>query len=290
MIKQIYQDKKTVFSLEVFPPKRDDDLTFLYPTLDGLKELHPDFISVTYGAGGSTGKKTAAIASYIQNHCNIEALAHLTCIALTQPLLMELLEELKSDHIYNILALRGDRSADMSVETFNTRAFTYASDMVPLIKASAPFCIAGACYPEKHVEAPTMDEDLKHLCYKVSQGADFLITQLFFDNEMYYRFEEQARNRGISIPISTGIMPITSVNQIGTTISLSGAKIPKKLVTIIDKYKNDPEDMKKAGLDYAANQILELMEHQVDGIHLYTMNKLDISQFIFKNCKTTNLL
>lgn len=285
MINQIYQDNKTVFSLEVFPPKRDNDLSFLYPTLDGLKELNPDFISVTYGAGGSTSKKTVAIASYIQNQCGIEALAHLTCATLTKPLLIELLEELRTNQIHNILALRGDRPLDMSDEAFLNKTFTYASDMIAQIKDFAPFCVAGACYPEKHTEAATLKDDLEHLSYKVSQGADFLITQLFFDNDVFYQFEEQVRKMGITVPISAGIMPITSAKQIETTISLSGAKIPAKLSAILDKYGSCPDDMKKAGLDYATSQILDLLDHQVNGIHLYTMNKLDTSQIIFKNCK-----
>lgn len=285
MIKDIFRQKKTVFSLEVFPPKPDYDISKLYQTLDELKELSPDFISVTYGAGGSSAGKTIEIASYIQNNCNIEALAHLTCVDLTEYTLLQMIEQLKNSHIHNILALRGDRPDTMSPKQFQQRTYQHASDIIPIIKKNLSCCIAGACYPEKHPEALSFQTDLMYLKQKIDLGAEFFITQLFFDNHYFYKFMNKLEQMNIQIPICAGIMPITAVSQIHTTLELSGAYIPDKLKQIFVKYENNRVDFKKAGLDYAITQIYDLLEHQIQGIHLYTMNKADTSKFIFKQLK-----
>lgn len=286
MIKELYKKKKPVLSLEVFPPKRDDDVSLIYQALDEFKNLNPDFISVTYGAGGSSSKKTVSIASYIQNICNIEALAHFTCASLKEDELALFLAELKEKHIKNILALRGDHPKNMSLEEFNGRKYQYASDLITAILHTTPkdtISIGAACYPEKHIESSNREEDIIHLGKKVTCGVDFMITQLFFDNQVFYRFYDLIRSQSIQVPISVGIMPITSANQIQTIVELSGSKIPTKLSHMLAKYREKPEELKKAGLDFATNQISELMEFGVDGVHLYTMNKVEVAETIYKN-------
>ncbi len=283
MIKDIYRKKKTVFSLEVFPPKKENESSLIFPVLDELKNLNPDFISITYGAGGSTSKKTISIASYIQNECHIEALAHLTCASLDKQLLDQYLKELRENQIYNVLALRGDRPQEMSEEAFKNRTYGFAKDLVTIIKKDYKTCIGGACYPEIHPESHNLKEDMYYLKSKVDAGTDFLITQLFFDNTRFYNFFEEARNNGISIPISAGIMPITSPKQIQTIVALSGASIPSALSAIFTKYSDNPDDFKKAGLEYAINQINSLLDYGVPGIHLFSLNKVDVSTAIFKD-------
>ncbi len=283
MIKDIYSSKKNVFSLEVFPPKKDDDFPVLFNTLDELKNLKLDFISITYGAGGSTSKRTLDIASYVQNKCNIEALAHLTCVSLDECSFSQYFGELKANQINNVLALRGDRPKDMPDETFFNRPYKYALDLVNLIKQKSDTCIGGACYPEVHPESHNQEKDLLFLKAKVEAGIDFLLTQLFFDNKIFYSFYEQARKQGIDIPISAGIMPITAPSQINTIVNLSGASIPEELKVIFTKYENNADDFKKAGIEYATKQISELLDFGVQGIHLYTLNKADVSTAIFEN-------
>lgn len=276
MIKN-YFSKEPTLSFEVFPPKKDGDFTSAFSILDELGKLNPDFISVTYGAGGSKSKKTVEIASYIQNELKIPALAHLTCVGCKQDALMEVLNDLKAHNVNHVLALRGDRPKDMTDEQFESRDFAFASDMVRFVKQNTDFHVAGACYPEKHFECFSMESDLNHLKEKQDAGCDFLITQLFFDNDYFYSFREKAAKKGINIPISAGIMPITSAKQIGTTVSLSGSSVPKAMADIIAKYSDSPEDMYKAGIDYAIRQILDLKQNNVDGIHIYTMNKPTIA-------------
>lgn len=283
MIKHLYEKQKPVFSLEVFPPKKDSDIALIYQALDSLKELNPDFISVTYGAGGSTSKKTIEIASYIQNKCNIESVAHLTCAELNETSLQTFLDELRTHKVKNILALRGDIPKGMLIEEFNQRIFTHASDLVSHIRKNPFGSIGGACYPEVHPEATSLETDIINLKKKVVTGVDFLISQLFFDNDIFYRFLEKTKNAGITIPISAGIMPITSASQIRRIVELSGSEVPTKLSHLVSRYADNPEDMKKAGLEFATKQIEDLLSHQVSGIHLYTMNKVDVSQTIFKN-------
>lgn len=284
MLKNIFQSGKTVLSCEVFPPKRNDDMYTIFKTLDEIQTYHPDFISVTYGAGGSTSKKTATIAAYIQNICEIEALAHLTSVAMDEDFLRQMVHELNAKGVYNVLALRGDQPRDMSDEVFQNRHFKHASDIIPIIQDAAEkeICIAAACYPEKHPESATVEDDLTYLRKKADTGIDFFITQMFFDNGKFFEFRENARAHGIQTPITAGIMPITSAKQIGTSVQLSGSSIPTELSNLLAKYGDNPEDMQKAGIDYAIRQIEQLINNQVDGIHLYTMNKSDVTREIFK--------
>lgn len=259
--------------MEVFPPKKDDDFDSAYDILKKLSELNPAFISVTYGAGGSRSKKTVEIASYIQNTLNIPALAHMTCVGSKKEALLEVYEALKAANVSKVLALRGDRPRDMTDEQYNSRDFAHASDMIAFLKEHTDLSIAGACYPEKHPESFSLEADLQYLKKKQDSGADFFITQMFFDNDYFYTFRDRALQKGITLPIHAGIMPITSARQIGTTISLSGSSIPKALSDIIAKYSDNADDMRKAGIDYCIRQILDLKQIGVDGIHIYSMNK-----------------
>lgn len=288
MIKDKFHLNHPVISCEVFPPKRNDDMYTIFKTLDEIQPFQPDFISVTYGAGGSTSKKTATIAAYIQNICEIDALAHLTSVAMDEAFLRQMVAALQSKGVHNILALRGDQPRDMSDEAFQNRHFKHASDIIPLIRdaADSETCIAAACYPEKHPESTTLDDDLFYLKKKADMGVDFFVTQMFFDNHNFLTFREQAKKYGIHVPISAGIMPITSAKQIGTSIQLSGSSVPTELSNLLAKYGDSPTDMRKAGVDYAIRQIQELLQEDVDGIHLYTMNKSDITQEIFSQIKT----
>ncbi len=270
---QSYFKEKCTLSFEVFPPKKEGEFEQAFTVLDKLAKLAPDFISVTYGAGGSNSKKTVEIASYIQNTLKIQALAHLTCVGNTASQIEDVVQELKKNNVDHVLALRGDRPKDMTDEQFNSRQFAHASDLIHYLKEQAHLHIAGACYPEKHFEAFSMESDLNHLKEKQDAGAEFLITQLFFDNDYFYAFREKAVKKGIIIPICAGIMPITTAKQIGTTVSLSGSSVPKAMADMLAKYADSPEDMRKAGIDYAIKQILALKENHVDGIHIYTMNK-----------------
>ncbi|MBQ7707926.1 MAG: methylenetetrahydrofolate reductase [Lachnospiraceae bacterium] len=281
MIKEKY-NKKTVFSCEVFPPKRNDDIYDIFKTLDEIKLLNPDFISVTYGAGGSNSKKTATIAAYIQNICEVEALAHMTAVGLDEASLTELLEELKKKQVNNVLALRGDKPRAMTDEEFDNRYYKHASDLIKVINEKSDMFIAAACYPEIHPESKSKEDDLKYLKLKADLGVDCFITQMFFDNDILYRFLEDMRNAGINVPVHAGIMPITNVNLLGTSVSISVSSVPKKLSNLIAKYSEDPEGMKKAGTEYAINQVTDLIKHGVEGIHIYSMNKSDVTTEIYK--------
>lgn len=285
MIKEMYKEKKIVYSLEVYPPKADADIQTIFTALDSMKEVNPDFIGVTYGAGGSNSKKTLEIASYIQNECRVEAVAHLTCAALTPEKLQSFLGELKEKKVKNILALRGDKPLDMTQEEFEGRYFKHASDLVKVIDKHPLGSIGGACYPEIHPESADRAEDIKYLKEKTETGVDFLLTQLFYDNDVFYEFMEEAEKGGITVPVSAGIMPITVASQIRRSVELSGSKIPSAMSHMLARYKDNAADLRKAGIEYAINQIEDLKKHGVKGIHLYSMNKADVAKEIFEVVK-----
>ncbi len=283
MIKDYFHRNRPIYSLEVFPPKKDTDVSVIYDALDEFKTLHPSFISVTYGAGGNTAENTFAIASYIQNQCGIEALTHLTCAAIPDKLfLTNFLTNLYRNGIHNILALRGDKPQWMSDEQFAARYYDHASDLITDVREKFEFGVAAACYPEVHQEAASLSEDIANLKIKVDSGVDFLITQLFYDNETFFRFLEKVREAGIRVPVLPGIMPITTIGQVKNIVGLSGTKIPGKLTEILEKYKESPADLKKAGLEYSKRQMEELLSHGVDGIHLYSMNKVEIARAVYE--------
>jgi methylenetetrahydrofolate reductase (NADPH) len=268
-IKNIFEQKKLVFSLEVFPPKSDTPIDNIFQTLDQLKDIDPDYMSVTYGAGGGVNKnRTCEISSLLKHEYNIEPLAHLTCINSTKETLDEILNDLKINDIENILALRGDRPKDGS----EIGDYNYAYQLVEHIKRKNDFGVAAACYPEGHLESDNLEEDIKYLKQKVDSGVDYLITQMFFDNSLFYKFRERAAAEGINVPIEAGIMPVINKRQVGRIIELSDAFLPKKFTKILDKYGDHEEALRDAGIAYAVEQIVDLISSDVDGIHLYTMN------------------
>ena len=260
--------QKTTLSFEVFPPKSDTPIDSIYSTIDGLAPLKPDFISVTYGAGGSGSNATIGICEMIKEKYGIEPVAHLACINLTKEKVLFELAQMRAAGIENILALRGDINPNIPPH----EDFRYAAELIELIKESGDFNILGACYPEGHPEAPNMVEDIRHLKEKVDAGCSQLISQLFFDNEDFYAFREKAAIAGIDVPIEAGIMPVTNPKTIARMATLCHAKLPKKFLTIMSKYENDPIAMRDAGIAYAVSQIVDLIANDVDGIHLYTMN------------------
>jgi methylenetetrahydrofolate reductase (NADPH) len=259
---------KTTLSFEVFPPKSDTPIDSIYSTIDGLAHLNPDFISVTYGAGGNGSNATIGICEMIKEKYSIEPVAHLACINLTREKVLFELAQMKAAGIENILALRGDINPNIPPHN----DFKYASELIELIKNQGDFNIVGACYPETHPEAPSSVDDIKHLKEKVDAGCSQLISQLFFDNEDFYAFREKAAIAGIDVPIEAGIMPVTNPKTIARMASLCHARLPKKFLTIMSKYENDPIAMRDAGIAYAVSQIVDLIANDVDGIHLYTMN------------------
>lgn len=269
-------DKKIIFSLEVFPPKKTSSVDVIYKTLEELGDIHPDFISVTFGAGGSGNSRYALdIASKISEN-GIIPMLHLPCINFTKEEIDSALDEAKSRGIENILALRGDINPDITP----VKQFSHASDLIPYIKTRGEFDVAGACYPEGHPDSETLDEDIENLRKKVDSGADHLITQLFFDNEYFYNFRDKAVKAGINVPIEAGIMPVVNKNQIERMVTTCGASLPRKFVKIMQKYGQNPEAMRDAGIAYAINQIVDLAASDVDGIHLYSMNNAYVARKI----------
>lgn len=273
---------KTCLSCEVFPPKKTSPIETIYNTLDDLKNIPWDFISVTYGAGGSNvGVSTVDIASTIQDKYDIKAMAHLPCINYTKEEIVNILDEFQKHNITNILALRGD--INPNIEPKND--FKHACDLIQFIKQHGDFHISGACYPEGHLESESLAQDIKYLKYKVDCGAEHLISQLFFDNNSFYDFKEKCEIANIKVPIEAGIMPVTNKKQIERMISLCGASLPRKFTKMMQKYENSPEAIRDAGIAYAIDQIIDLVANGVDGIHLYTMNNSYIASRIYDAIK-----
>ena len=270
--------KKTIFSLEIFPPKKTSPVEAIYKTLDDLQELSPDFISVTYGAGGSLkDNATVKIAKDIKKQYNLESVAHLTCVGSTFADIKATLEKLTSDNIDNVLALRGDLPATKEPLAND---FLYASDLVAFIKKHSNLNIIGACYPEGHHEAGGLENDIRNLKNKVDAGVSHLITQLFFDNNHFYRFRDRLCKAGINVPVEAGIMPVINKTQIERMVSLCKVDLPKKFTSMMARYENNHEAMIDAGTVYAAEQITDLISNGVDGIHLYTMNNAPLAKRI----------
>ena len=275
-IRQLFDKKKVVFSFEVFPPKLTSPIETIYNTLEGLQDLNPDYISVTYGAGGAgNSNRTCEISSLVKNKYGIEALAHLTSISSTKEETTKILEDLKKEGIKNILALRGD----IPEGGFSPGDFSNSQELIRHIKQVGDFGIAAACYPEGHIESESIDHDIEVLKLKEEAGADYLITQLFFDNDKFYDFLNKVEQKGIRLPIQAGIMPVTNKKQIQKIVSLCGATLPHKFVRIMDRYEHDKEALRDAGIAYALEQIVDLVSTGVRGVHLYTMN----SPYVAKN-------
>ena len=283
-IKDFYNKGKTVVSFEIFPPKKGaGTVESITNKLEGFSKLNPDYISVTYGAGGSTSGNTCAIAGKVKNEFSIESLAHITCLSSTKDDIKTILDNLKNNNVKNILALRGD-----SPESGLTSAdldFKYASDLVSFIRKNYgnDFSIGAACYPEGHIESRNVKQDIANLKFKVEQGVDFLISQLFYDNEQYYSFLEKKEIAGIKAPVSAGIMPVVNAKQIHNIVTLCGASLPRKFIRILDKYEDNPDALMEAGIMYAIDQIIDLVTSDIDGIHIYTMNRPDVATKIMEN-------
>lgn len=278
-ISELFHNKRLVFSFEVFPPKKTSSVDTIYKTLAALSDLKPDYISVTYGAGGDGGDKTCELATAIKQTYGIEPLAHITGINSDKQQVLDVLRDFKQNGIENVLALRGDRAPDMQPHT----DFRYAGDLVGFIRSHCDFDIAGACYPEGHPECDTLAEDIEHLKQKVDMGITHLNSQLFFDNEDFYRFLELIRKKGIAVPVQAGIMPVTNARQIERMVSMTGAKLPGKFSRIMARYGHNPQALRDAGIAYATEQIIDLIASGVNGIHLYTMNQPDIARQISAN-------
>lgn len=269
--------KKTVFSFEVFPPKKTSSVDVIYKTLEEMRDLSPDFISVTYSAGGSgNGQLSCDIASKLKDEYGITPMIHLPCINYSREEISNVLEELKRRGIENILALRGDINPDIEP----VKDFKYASELVEFIESKGDFDVAGACYPEGHIEADSIVDDIRNLRTKVDAGAEHLISQLFFDNKFFYEFREKAAIAGINVPIEAGIMPVVNKNQIERMVSMCGASLPQKFAKMMQRYEHSPEALRDAGIAYAVDQIVDLVANGVDGIHLYTMNNAFVARRI----------
>lgn len=280
-ISEMLNNDKVTVSFEVFPPKADSSFDVVKSAVGELNGLHPDYMSVTYGAGGSTSKRTADIASHIQNELGTNALAHLSCIAATRGQISEQLKELKNAGIENILALRGDVPESGVLPA--GMEYHYAWQLVEEIKKVGGFCVGAACYPEGHVECLNKTKDLDYLKQKVDCGCDFLVTQMFFDNNVLYTFLYNAMKAGIEIPVTAGIMPVTNSKQISKICSLSGTSLTPKFRAILDKFGDNPAALKQAGIAYAVDQIVDMVSNGIKGIHVYTMNKPDVAKSILNS-------
>ncbi len=278
-ISDLLKREGVTFSLEVFPPKTSENYTETARKALEIARLNPDFMSVTYGAGGGTGEFTAGIAEEIQKNYGVPTLAHLTCVSSGRDHVMKMLEVYREKGIENILALRGDIPQDGKVST----DYRYAVELIRDIRENGDFCIGGACYPEGHVESENKREDLRRLKEKTDAGLDFLTTQMFFNNDIFYNFLYRAREAGIEIPVIAGIMPITSAKMLKRSIAMSGTDVPQRFRAIVDYFGTDPAAMTQAGIVYASEQIIDLIANGIRHIHVYTMNKLDVAGGIMKN-------
>ncbi len=280
-ISELYNKKRQTLAFEIFPPKPETPVDTLFNSIEGFKKLCPDYISVTYGAGGSQRGRTVEIASRLKNIYGIESMSHLTCVGHSVEEIDQLLATMKQEQISNILALRGDPPIDNPNFKFEDGAFKHANELIEHIKKTDDFCIGAAAYLEGHVDSKRLSEDRRYLKNKVDSGVDFLVTQLFFDNRLYFDFLDKCQQIGINCPIIPGVMPIFNT-RIKNMIAKSGCSIPAKLVLMIDKYQDSPDDLKKAGEEYAGIMIRELLDGGAAGIHLYTMNKLESTIEILK--------
>ena len=277
--------REPTFSFEFFPPKTPEAVERLYTTARELKAAGPTFVSVTYGAGGSTRDLTVELVTRMKRELDLETMAHLTCVGHTKEQLAEVLDQLAEGGIENVLALRGDPPRGDTRFVRPEGGFGYAQELTRFIKARYAFCVAGAAYPEKHLEAADADADLRHLKEKVESGARFLITQLFFEVDAYFRFVERARAIGIEVPIIPGIMPVTNVAQIHRFTSMCGATIPAALRDLLDRVKDDDTAVVALGVEWASDQCRRLLAGGAPGIHFYTLNRSHSSQMVVDNLR-----
>lgn len=279
-VSQILKEDRVTISCEMFPPKKGTELSNYKGIVAEMVKLKPAYLSCTYGATGGTSDYTVEIADAINSH-GIPAIAHLTCASSTKEKVDTVIAQLKECGIENILALRGDipENADFPLPN----QYHHAVELIAQIRETGDFCIGGACYPEGHPEASTMEEDLIHLKEKVDAGCEYLTTQMFFDNNIYYNFMYKALKKGIDVPVVAGIMPVTNANQVKRIVSLSGNLVPAKFTNIVDRFGDNPAAMKQAGIAYATEQIIDLIANGANHIHIYSMNKPDVAEAIMNN-------
>lgn len=280
LISDLFKQNRIIYSFEIFPPKQTSPIETIFGTLDALSGLKPDYISITYGAGGSSqNSRTIELANLVKNKYNIPSLSHLTAIHSTKEEVRAFLKEMKNNNLKNILALRGDKRDGLPI----SKDFRYASDLTEFIKQNGDFHISGACYPEGHFESQSLEADIETLKIKVDKGITHLNTQLFFENEDFYAFINKIKQKNIDVPVQAGIMPIVNKRQIERIISLSGVKVPTKFSKLVARYGDNAEAMRAAGIAFATAQIADLLANGVDGIHLYIMNNASLAREITEN-------
>ena len=277
-ISDILASKEITVSCEIFPPKLGTELEQSRKVVAEIAALKPDFISVTYGAAGTTASFTTELAEEVENN-GVAALAHVTCVSSDENSLSDYLNTLKSNGIDNVLALRGDMPQGREPK----KVYAHASDIARAIKEMGDFCVGGACYPEGHPESPSVTADIENLKIKAESGCEFFTTQMFFDNEVMYSFLSKFQRKGINIPVIAGIMPITNARQLSRSVALSGTSVPRSLREMVERFGDNPEAMRQAGIAFATNQIIDLIANGVNNIHIYAMNKPDIAEAILRN-------
>ncbi len=283
-ITELLAGGKLTMSFEVFPPKTDTAFESVRAATEAIADLHPAYVSVTYGAGGGTGRYTLDIARNIQRAHGVPTVAHLTCVSSTRETVRARIEDIRAAGIQNVLALRGDIPADMQGADRSQWPYRHAIELVRELRASgADFCIGGACYPEVHPESADQREDIRCLKEKVDAGCDFLTSQMFFDNNLYYNFLYKIREAGITVPVIPGIMPITGANQVERALKLSGSFMPRRFASLVDKFGTSPAAMRQAGIAYATDQIIDLYANGIQNVHVYSMNKPEVAKAILDN-------
>ena len=279
-INNLFKEKKVVYSFEIFPPKVNDDVSKVLDTLENIRDISPDYVSITYSAGGSKNSRTKEIAQIVKNDYGIEPLAHLTCLNSTKDEVISAIDGLVDIGVENVLALRGDR-----IEGKVKSDFAHASDLVELIKSRSDMNVVGACYPEGHPESANIVEDIRNLKIKIDKGVTHLNSQLFFDNDDYLKYLDMVRLAGITVPIEAGVMPLVKASQFGGIVKMTGAKMPTKISRMYSKFADDPDSLMEAGIAYATDQIVDLLSSGVDGIHLYIMNNTYVAKRITDNIR-----
>lgn len=281
-ITDILNSPEPTISFEVFPPKQEAGLESVKAAAGAIAAMRPSFMSVTYGAGGSTSKLTVEVASDITNLHGVPVLPHLTCVASTKEHVRDMLRQIRENNIDNIMALRGDLPKDGVI----CNDYKHASDLIADIRSIDPdICIGGACYPEGHIECEHKSDDINFLKLKVDAGCNFLTTQMFFDNNIFYNFLYRIKDKGINVPVLPGIMPITTAKQLSRSVALSGTNVPDRFRAIVDKFGDNPEAMRQAGIVYATEQIVDLIANGVNHVHVYSMNKPDVAKDIIDMLK-----
>ncbi|MGN0161001.1 MAG: methylenetetrahydrofolate reductase [NAD(P)H] [Lachnospiraceae bacterium] len=279
----ILNQEQMSLSFEVFPPKKETSFESVRVATEEIAALKPSFMSVTYGAGGGTSEYTLAVAKNINEKYNVPMLAHLTCVSSDRETVRKRIDAMKANGITNVMALRGDLTPELMESDRSTWDYRHAVDLIHELKSEGCFCIGAACYPEVHPESANQKEDIRHLKEKVDAGADFLTTQMVFDNNLFFNFLYKVREAGITVPVLPGIMPITNANQVERAIKLSGAFMPQRFKSMVDKFGSNPAAMKQAGIAYATDQIIDLYANGITNVHVYSMNKPDIAEGISRN-------